>query len=204
EVKVEEEIIEAEKKLSLSICLFVTMVAHSKVCRLVTIPFARKNKGLKRGLQSVNSSDYPMIAVLSVLDHVSSGKQQNGSYALNIDIWAAYYLFLDQFDPFPFEPTFSPQAILQGDSGVIEEEAQKEWEHTLLQDSIGKELHELNKLGVETQLIAFNPKSTTVPPVQNIQEYQQKSCDMIANPCQELFLPLKTNCKIKGHAYADV
>ncbi|GKF23661.1 hypothetical protein Tco_0075983, partial [Tanacetum coccineum] len=33
EVKVEEEIIEAKKKLSLSICFFVTMVAHSKVCR---------------------------------------------------------------------------------------------------------------------------------------------------------------------------
>ncbi|XP_071692412.1 kinesin-like protein KIN-4A isoform X2 [Rutidosis leptorrhynchoides] len=32
-----------------------------------------------------------------------------------------------------------------GDSGVIEEEAAKEWEHTLLQDSMDKELHELNK-----------------------------------------------------------
>nr|XP_043615311.1 kinesin-like protein KIN-4A [Erigeron canadensis]XP_043615312.1 kinesin-like protein KIN-4A [Erigeron canadensis] len=32
-----------------------------------------------------------------------------------------------------------------GDSGVIDEEAAKEWEHTLLQDSMGKELHELNK-----------------------------------------------------------
>ncbi|PWA70014.1 Kinesin, motor domain-containing protein [Artemisia annua] len=31
------------------------------------------------------------------------------------------------------------------DSGVIEEEAEKEWEHTILQDSMGKELHELNK-----------------------------------------------------------
>ncbi|GJZ01237.1 hypothetical protein Tco_0519198 [Tanacetum coccineum] len=60
-MKVEEEIIEAEKKLSLIDLLFVTMVAHSKVCRLVTIPFARKNEGLKRGLQSVDSSDYPMI-----------------------------------------------------------------------------------------------------------------------------------------------
>nr|GEX63179.1 40S ribosomal protein S15a [Tanacetum cinerariifolium] len=30
-------------------------------------------------------------------------------------------------------------------AGVIEEEAQKEWEHTLLQDSMDKELHELNK-----------------------------------------------------------
>ncbi|GJT09153.1 50S ribosomal protein L9, chloroplastic [Tanacetum coccineum] len=66
EMKVEEEIIEAEKKLSLIDLLFVTMVAHSKVCRLVTIPFARKNEGLKRGLQSVDSSDYPMIeSVLS-------------------------------------------------------------------------------------------------------------------------------------------
>ncbi|GJU83695.1 kinesin-like protein KIN-4A, partial [Tanacetum coccineum] len=32
-----------------------------------------------------------------------------------------------------------------GDSGVIDEEAAKEWEHTLLQDSMDKELHELNK-----------------------------------------------------------
>ncbi|GKE53196.1 hypothetical protein Tco_1488352 [Tanacetum coccineum] len=32
-MKVEEEIIEAEKKLSLIDLLFVTMVAHSKVCR---------------------------------------------------------------------------------------------------------------------------------------------------------------------------
>ncbi|KAJ9559868.1 hypothetical protein OSB04_005028, partial [Centaurea solstitialis] len=32
-----------------------------------------------------------------------------------------------------------------GDSGVIEEEAAKEWEHTLLQDSMDKELLELNK-----------------------------------------------------------
>ncbi|GJV66468.1 hypothetical protein Tco_1481977 [Tanacetum coccineum] len=31
------------------------------------------------------------------------------------------------------------------DSSVIEEEADKEWEHTLLQDSMSKELHELNK-----------------------------------------------------------
>ncbi|GJV56651.1 hypothetical protein Tco_1457656 [Tanacetum coccineum] len=68
-------------------------------------------------------------------------------------------------------------------------------------------------------------KSTTVPPVQkwistlqrqceclatimspdaSIDNSPEKSCDMTANPCQELFLPLKTNCKIKGHAYADV
>ncbi|KVI06712.1 hypothetical protein Ccrd_014933 [Cynara cardunculus var. scolymus] len=32
-----------------------------------------------------------------------------------------------------------------GDSAVIDEEAAKEWEHTLLQDSMDKELHELNK-----------------------------------------------------------
>ncbi|PWA53127.1 hypothetical protein CTI12_AA445940 [Artemisia annua] len=30
-----------------------------------------------------------------------------------------------------------------GDSGVIDEEAAKEWEHTLLKDSMDKELHEL-------------------------------------------------------------
>ncbi|PWA42355.1 hypothetical protein CTI12_AA545630 [Artemisia annua] len=54
-----------------------------------------KNEGLKRGFQSVDSPDYPMIE--------------------------------------------------SGDSGVIEEEAEKEWEHALLQDSMGNELHELNK-----------------------------------------------------------
>ncbi|KAJ0818832.1 putative plus-end-directed kinesin ATPase [Helianthus annuus] len=32
-----------------------------------------------------------------------------------------------------------------GDSAVIDEAAAKEWEHTLLQDSMDKELHELNK-----------------------------------------------------------
>lgn len=32
-----------------------------------------------------------------------------------------------------------------GDSTGIDEEAAKEWEHTLLQDSMDKELHELNK-----------------------------------------------------------
>ncbi|XP_076940354.1 kinesin-like protein KIN-4A [Bidens hawaiensis] len=53
--------------------------------------FCTKNEGLKRGLQTVDSSDYPM-----------------------------------------------------SDSGVIEEEAAKELEHTLRQDSMDKELHELN------------------------------------------------------------
>nr|GEW04192.1 kinesin-like protein KIN-4A [Tanacetum cinerariifolium] len=57
--------------------------------------FCTKTEGLKRGLQSVDSSDYLVIE--------------------------------------------------NGDSGVIEEEAEKEWEHTLLQDSMGKELNELNK-----------------------------------------------------------
>ncbi|KVH98313.1 Kinesin, motor domain-containing protein [Cynara cardunculus var. scolymus] len=57
--------------------------------------FCMKNDGFKRGLQSVDSSDYQMRE--------------------------------------------------SGDSGVIEEEAAKEWEHTLLQDSMDKELLELNK-----------------------------------------------------------
>ncbi|XP_076920074.1 kinesin-like protein KIN-4A isoform X1 [Bidens hawaiensis] len=56
--------------------------------------FCMKNEGLKRGLQTVDSSDYPMSE--------------------------------------------------NGDSGVIEEEAAKELEHTLRQDSMDKELHELN------------------------------------------------------------
>ncbi|KAI3737142.1 hypothetical protein L2E82_27137 [Cichorium intybus] len=57
--------------------------------------FCMKNEGFKRGLQSVDSSDYQMSE--------------------------------------------------SGDSGVIEEETAKELEHTLLQDSMDKELHELNK-----------------------------------------------------------
>lgn len=36
-------------------------------------------------------------------------------------------------------------AIYAGDSSDIDEEEAKEWEHTLLQDSMDKELHELNK-----------------------------------------------------------
>ncbi|KAJ0595968.1 putative plus-end-directed kinesin ATPase [Helianthus annuus] len=65
-----------------------------KVSAKVADSFCMKNEGLKRGLQSVDSSDYPMSE--------------------------------------------------SGDSGVIEEEAAKELEHTLRQDSMDKELHELN------------------------------------------------------------
>lgn len=57
--------------------------------------FSLKSEGLKRGLQSMESSDYQMSE--------------------------------------------------SGDSGDIDEEAAKEWEHTLLQDSMDKELNELNK-----------------------------------------------------------
>nr|GMC56160.1 kinesin-like protein KIN-4A isoform X1 [Ipomoea batatas] len=58
--------------------------------------FPVKSEGLKRGLQSMESSDYPMT--------------ENA-----------------------------------GDLGDMDEEAAKEWEHTLLQDSMGKELNELNR-----------------------------------------------------------
>lgn len=57
--------------------------------------FSVKNEGLKRGLQSIESSDYPMSE--------------------------------------------------NGDSGDMDDEAAKEWEHTLLQDSLDKELNELNR-----------------------------------------------------------
>lgn len=57
--------------------------------------FSLKSEGLKRGLQSMESSDCQMSE--------------------------------------------------SGDSGDIDEEAAKEWEHTLLQDSMDKELNELNK-----------------------------------------------------------
>lgn len=60
--------------------------------------FSVKSEGLKRGLQSVDSSDYQMS-----------------------------------------------ESVCTGDSGSIDEETVKEWEHTLLQDSMDKELNELNK-----------------------------------------------------------
>ncbi|XP_019156476.1 PREDICTED: kinesin-like protein KIN-4A [Ipomoea nil] len=57
--------------------------------------FSAKSEGLKRGLQSIESSDYPMSE--------------------------------------------------NGDSGEMDDEAAKEWEYALLQDSMGKELNELNR-----------------------------------------------------------
>lgn len=57
--------------------------------------FSVKSEGLKRGLQSIESSDYPMSE--------------------------------------------------NGDSGDMDDESAKEWEHTLLQDSMDKELNELNR-----------------------------------------------------------
>lgn len=57
--------------------------------------FSVKSEGLKRGLQSIESSDYPMSE--------------------------------------------------NGDSADMDDEAAKEWEHTLLQDSMDKELNELNR-----------------------------------------------------------
>ncbi|KAK4722737.1 hypothetical protein R3W88_012970 [Solanum pinnatisectum] len=62
--------------------------------------FSVKSEGLKRGLQSIESSDYPMSENVSVVP---------------------------------------------GDSGDMDDEAAKEWEHTLLQDSMDKELNELNR-----------------------------------------------------------
>lgn len=38
-----------------------------------------------------------------------------------------------------------PASVLPGDSGDMDEEAAKEWEHTLLQDTMDKELNELNR-----------------------------------------------------------
>lgn len=37
------------------------------------------------------------------------------------------------------------QILAAGDPGGLDEEAEKEWTHTLLQDSMGKELNELNR-----------------------------------------------------------
>ncbi|KAK4352113.1 hypothetical protein RND71_027631 [Anisodus tanguticus] len=57
--------------------------------------FSVKSEGLKRGLQSIELSDYPMSE--------------------------------------------------NGDSGDMDDESAKEWEHTLLQDTMDKELNELNR-----------------------------------------------------------
>ncbi|XP_016474199.2 kinesin-like protein KIN-4A isoform X1 [Nicotiana tabacum] len=71
--------------------------------------FSVKSEGLKRGLQSIESSDYPM--------------SEN----------VVQYSYLE------------PASVLPGDSGDMDEEAAKEWEHTLLQDTMDKELNELNR-----------------------------------------------------------
>ncbi|XP_023523957.1 kinesin-like protein KIN-4A [Cucurbita pepo subsp. pepo] len=42
-------------------------------------------------------------------------------------------------------PDFQMSETMSGDSSEIDEEVAKEWEHTLLQNSMDKELHELNK-----------------------------------------------------------
>ncbi|KAK2971862.1 hypothetical protein RJ640_000879 [Escallonia rubra] len=68
---------------------------HHEIDSKVGDMLSAKSEGLKRGLQSMDSSDYQMSE--------------------------------------------------NGDSVDIDEEAAKEWEHTLLQDSMDKELNELNK-----------------------------------------------------------
>ncbi|XP_030950223.1 kinesin-like protein KIN-4A isoform X1 [Quercus lobata] len=69
-----------------------------------------KSDGLKRGLHSMESSDYQMGETLTV-----------GTISSRLS------------------------CQLSGDSREIDEEVAKEWEHTLLQNTMDKELHELNK-----------------------------------------------------------
>ena len=45
--------------------------------------------------------------------------------------------------------------ILAGDSREIDEEAAKEWEHTLLQNTMDKELHELNRCLEEKEVYFY-------------------------------------------------
>ena len=45
--------------------------------------------------------------------------------------------------------------FLAGDNREIDEEVAKEWEHTLLQDSMDKELHELNKRLEEKEVYIY-------------------------------------------------
>lgn len=45
--------------------------------------------------------------------------------------------------------------ILEGDSREIDEEVAKEWEHTLLQNTMDKELHELNRRLEEKEVFSI-------------------------------------------------
>ncbi|KAL3530714.1 hypothetical protein ACH5RR_010036 [Cinchona calisaya] len=49
-----------------------------------------------------------------------------------------------------------------GDSGGIDEESAKEWEHTLLQDSMDKELNELNKSLEQNEVLQRKPEKAAM------------------------------------------
>ncbi|XP_019174757.1 PREDICTED: kinesin-like protein KIN-4A isoform X2 [Ipomoea nil] len=87
------------EELSRELHEYRSKCAASEPCGIdanVSGAFSVRSEGLKRGLQSMESSDYSMVESA-------------------------------------------------GDPGGLDEEAEKEWTHTLLQDSMGKELNELNR-----------------------------------------------------------
>lgn len=83
-----------------------------------------KSEGLKRGLQSIDSSGYPV--------------KENGTPLLTFDSHVRTQLY-------KWFSALIRTHWLTGDPGDMEEEAAKEREHTLLQDSLDKELNELNR-----------------------------------------------------------
>ncbi|WOL17333.1 kinesin-like protein KIN-4A isoform X2 [Canna indica] len=71
-------------------------------------------------------------------DHFAIDNQKSGNSFLKTE---GLKRSLDGIESFDYQMA----EVLRGDSKGIDEEVAKEWEHTLLQDSMGKELNELNK-----------------------------------------------------------
>lgn len=59
-----------------------------------------------------------------------------------------------------------PLPNLSGDSREIDEEVAKEWEHTLFQNSMDKELHELNRQLEEKEVFFSCPIYPSMHPQQ--------------------------------------
>ena len=112
-------------------------------------PCSVKSDGLKRNLHSIESSDYQMgetmigtdliyarcIAFFFISNAVSTGVLYYSLYPCSLQFIFFSSCFLN----------LNIMAILAGDSREIDEEAAKEWEHTLLQNTMDKELYELNR-----------------------------------------------------------
>ncbi|KAA3488778.1 kinesin-like protein FRA1 isoform X1 [Gossypium australe] len=96
-------------------------------------PCSVKNDGLKRNLHSIESSDYQMGETM-----IGTGLT-NPRKLYSICLCDLFIFFSRCFLDFKI------MAILAADSREVDEAAAKEWEHTLLQNTMDKELHELNR-----------------------------------------------------------